>query len=130
MTLDEFPGVNAGYVLDLYERYRRDPASVDAETRKAFEAWTPVLPSAGAPASGGPANFHAIVGAANLAESIRRYGHLAAQIDPLLHCIELVRHAVFGFRPLVDLGHFAFLVMFAALMWTLAVRGMRRRLID
>ena len=30
-----------------------------------------------------PNDVHVIVGAANLAESIRRYGHLAAQLDPL-----------------------------------------------
>jgi lipooligosaccharide transport system permease protein len=56
--------------------------------------------------------------------------HVVAQANPLLHCVELVRHAVFGFRPLADLGHFAALLAFAALMWVTAVRGMRRRLID
>lgn len=48
-------------------------------------------------------------------------------MTPLYHC---VRHAVFGFRPLTDLGHVGALALFAALMWVLAVRGMRRRLID
>jgi lipooligosaccharide transport system permease protein len=43
--------------------------------------------------------------------------------------VELVRHAVFGVRPLADAGHFGVLLLFAALMWVLAVRGMRRRLI-
>ena len=56
--------------------------------------------------------------------------HVAAQFNPLLHCVELVRHAVFGFRPLIDLGHLGVLLLFAALMWIQAVRGMRRRLID
>ena len=37
----EFTGLNRGYVLELYERYRRDPAAVDAETRALFERWTP-----------------------------------------------------------------------------------------
>ena len=31
MRLDDFTGVNAGYVLELYERYRQDPESVDPE---------------------------------------------------------------------------------------------------
>src|SRR2546425_3167043 len=85
MKLDEFLGVNAGYVLELYERYRQDPDSVDAATRAAFDKWTPpdpgtsVAPSAPVP----PVNTETIVGAGRLAESIRRYGHLAAQIDPL-----------------------------------------------
>ena len=41
MRLDEFSGINAGYVLELYEQYRRNPDSVDPDTRKAFESWTP-----------------------------------------------------------------------------------------
>ena len=32
----EFHGPNAGYVLELYERYRNDPSSVDAATREAY----------------------------------------------------------------------------------------------
>ena len=85
MKLDQFPGVNAGYVLELYERYRQDPDSVDAATRAAFNEWTPPDPgTSGAPsAPAAPVSIQAIVGAAQLAESIRRYGHLAAQIDPL-----------------------------------------------
>ena len=39
--LKEFYGPNAGYVLDLYERYLQDPGSVDAATRAYFENWTP-----------------------------------------------------------------------------------------
>ena len=87
MKLDQFGGVNAGYVFELYERFLQDPDSVDAATRKAFEHWTPSDPSARAegpsPAVTAPPNARAIVGAANLAESIRRYGHLAAKVDPL-----------------------------------------------
>jgi len=54
----------------------------------------------------------------------------AAQANPLFHCVELVRHAVFGLHPLADLGHLGALILFAVLMWMIAVRGMRRRLID
>jgi 2-oxoglutarate dehydrogenase E1 component len=36
-----FHGPNAGYVLELYERYRADPHSIDAATRAAFERWSP-----------------------------------------------------------------------------------------
>ncbi len=88
MIFDRFSGINAGYVLELYERYRRDPSAVDARTRAEFESWSEdevadeVVPAPhAAPAS--TTNLHIIVGAANLVESIRRYGHLAAQIDPL-----------------------------------------------
>ncbi len=85
MNLEQFPGVNAGYVLELYEKYRQDPDSVDQATRDAFANWTPVeASSAAAPAGSQPAavNIQQIVGAANLAESIRRYGHLAARHRP------------------------------------------------
>ena len=88
MDLGQFAGVNAAYVLELYERYRQDPASVDPDTRKAFESWTPPE-AAPAPPSGsisphtGGLDIRVVVAAANLVESIRRYGHLAARIDPL-----------------------------------------------
>jgi 2-oxoglutarate dehydrogenase E1 component len=81
---NEFQGLNAGYVLELYERYRQDPTAVDAQTRAYFEQWTPPEPPSAPPAAGAATtDLRAVVGAATLAESIRRYGHLAAQIDPL-----------------------------------------------
>ena len=82
MKLDHIQGVNAGYVAELYERYRENPESVDAATREIFESWVPADLAQPAPAAAG-VDIHVIVGAANLAECLRRYGHLAAQIDPL-----------------------------------------------
>jgi len=35
----EFHGPNAGYILELYDRFVRDPGSVDPATRAAFAAW-------------------------------------------------------------------------------------------
>jgi len=100
----EFQGVNEGYVLELYDRWRQDPQSVDQSARDLFATWSPgPLENDPAVATAGSANpgTHAptdprtplsslVVGAINLAQSIRRYGHLAAQIDPL------------GGRPLGD----------------------------
>ena len=97
MTLGPFEGVNAGYVLELYERYRQNPESVDPATREAFKTWTPTeleaeLAGPRGPAQPGPTpradgapvpDVHIIVGAVNLVSSIRRFGHLAARIDPL-----------------------------------------------
>ena len=82
---EDFSGINRGYVLELYERFRDDPASVDAETRALFERWTPPADDAvpAGSAEGGEVPARAAVAAVNLAQSIRRYGHLAAQIDPL-----------------------------------------------
>ena len=76
----EFTGLNRGYVLELYEKYRRDPAAVDAETRTLFERWTP--PSELEPVPEG-VPLQKVVGAVSLAQSIRMYGHLAARLDPL-----------------------------------------------
>ncbi|HEU5440527.1 MAG TPA: 2-oxoglutarate dehydrogenase E1 component [Ktedonobacterales bacterium] len=66
---DDFYGPNAGYALELYERYLRDPESVDAATRARFAALSPdqvavldaaltataapALPAASAPATTG-----------------------------------------------------------------------------
>lgn len=87
---DQITGANAGYVYELFERYQRDPSSVDEATRRAFATWTPVEP---APAPRAPQAREALqapeaplesgIAAFNLAESIRRFGHLAAQLDPL-----------------------------------------------
>ena len=40
--LDAFYGPNAGYVLELYERYLQNPASVDADSRAIFDNWSPI----------------------------------------------------------------------------------------
>ncbi len=53
-----------------------------------------------------------------------------AQVNPLHHCVELVRHAVFGFEPAADLAHVGVLVVFALLMWRVAVARLGRRLVD
>lgn len=52
-----------------------------------------------------------------------------AQVNPLYHCVELVRHAAFGLRW-VDLAHVGALVLFAVVVWRLAVWRTRVRLID
>jgi 2-oxoglutarate dehydrogenase E1 component len=77
-------GLNEGYLAELYERYERDPSSIDPATRAAFEQGPPPFDAAPAPVAAAEASsLPAIVGAVNLAESIRKYGHLAARIDPL-----------------------------------------------
>ena len=95
--LSAFYGPNAGYVLDLYDRYRQDPASVDPETRATFDRIDPAdiaaLTAARAPAAApippttAPAaprfDVAAVVGTAALAQAIRDYGHLDVQLDPL-----------------------------------------------
>jgi lipooligosaccharide transport system permease protein len=58
------------------------------------------------------------------------WAQVLAQFNPLFHCVQLVRDAVFGFKGLVDLYHLAVLFAFGLLMWRLAIRFMWRRLVD
>jgi 2-oxoglutarate dehydrogenase E1 component len=82
---DQFTGVNAGYVYELYERYRLDPGSVDDAARDLFANWSPEIEAEAGDRDGGigAADLTAAIAAFNLAESIRRFGHLAARLDPL-----------------------------------------------
>lgn len=76
--LKEFHGPNAGYVLELYDKFRSNPISVDEEARKFFENWKP---------NGAnherPSDWKTVLAVARLAQSIRQFGHLAARLDPL-----------------------------------------------
>jgi len=99
MTLwQEFHGPNAGYILELYERYQQDPDAVDDDTRRFFEQNGHELVRLAerdghedgvetAVSAASPADFdlpfEKIMGAVNLAQAIRDYGHLDAQLDPL-----------------------------------------------
>jgi lipooligosaccharide transport system permease protein len=58
------------------------------------------------------------------------WAQVLAQFNPLYHCVELVRDAVFGFEGWKDLYHVAVLILFAAITWRVAIHGMTRKLID
>ncbi|MCU0513920.1 MAG: 2-oxoglutarate dehydrogenase E1 component [Anaerolineae bacterium] len=82
----DFHGPNAGYILALYEQYQQSPESVDAATRRFFQNWSPPANGSQVPvAAPGTVDFTKVVGAVNLAQSIRLFGHLDAQLDPLGH---------------------------------------------
>jgi lipooligosaccharide transport system permease protein len=53
-----------------------------------------------------------------------------AQVNPLYHCVQLVRDASLGNLGPADLGHAAVLIAFALIMWRLAISQLGRRLID
>jgi lipooligosaccharide transport system permease protein len=57
------------------------------------------------------------------------WAQIAGNVNPLYHCVELVRHAVFGLEGWADVGHLAFLVAFALISWRLAIKFMERKLI-
>jgi len=58
-----------------------------------------------------------------------QWAQVLGNFNPLFHCVQLVRHAVFGLQGWADIGHLAFLVIFALVMWRLAIRFMQRKLI-
>jgi lipooligosaccharide transport system permease protein len=53
-----------------------------------------------------------------------------AQVNPLYHCVQLVRDASLGGLGPADLGHAAVLIAFALLMWRIAIWRLGKRLID
>ena len=57
------------------------------------------------------------------------WAQIAANVNPLYHCVQLVRDVVFGTVGWPDVGHLAFLVAFALVSWRLAIRYMERKLI-
>lgn len=91
--LREFHGPNAGYVLDLYDQYLRDPHAVDEGWRGYFAALPPEqapAPSAPAAPSAVPTTASAtgidvgkLVSAREMSRTIRTRGLTAARLDPL-----------------------------------------------
>ncbi len=89
----DFHGPNAGYVLDLYERYLQNPSAFDERTRAFFAQWSPYTAlqaqasngvSHEAVAEGGISlNMQKVVGAVSYAQALRQYGHLNATLDPI-----------------------------------------------
>jgi lipooligosaccharide transport system permease protein len=53
-----------------------------------------------------------------------------AKFNPLYHCVELVRDASLGGLHAGDLGHAGVLLLFAVVMWRLAIWRLGKRLID
>jgi lipooligosaccharide transport system permease protein len=58
------------------------------------------------------------------------WAQVLGQFNPLFHCVELVRHASFGWEGWTDVGHLGALVAFGVIMWRLAILRTGRRLID
>jgi lipooligosaccharide transport system permease protein len=62
-------------------------------------------------------------------DTLPKWAYVADHFNPLYHCVELVRHAAFGFER-ADLGHVGALVFIAVVMWRVAIWKLRPRLID
>lgn len=79
---EAFSGPNAGYLVELYDRYAENPDGVDPDWREWFERHGPP-PSLTRPSPTASGSAVASDQVADLAESIRRYGHLAARVNPI-----------------------------------------------
>jgi lipooligosaccharide transport system permease protein len=58
------------------------------------------------------------------------WAQVLAQFNPLYHCVQLVRHAVFGIEIGNDVWHLAALLLFGLITWTVSVRLLKPTLID
>jgi lipooligosaccharide transport system permease protein len=63
-------------------------------------------------------------------DQLPEWAQALAQLNPLHHCVVLVRHAVFGFEGWEDVARVGVLVAFGLLMWRVAIHAMTRKLID
>ncbi|WP_246943407.1 2-oxoglutarate dehydrogenase E1 component [Bacillus pinisoli] len=85
---ESFYGPNLGYVYEAYEKFQKDPTSIDDTLRTLFEQIGPppvddktiVTEQEQSIQTG---SLSAVVSAMKLLRNIRRFGHLAASINPL-----------------------------------------------
>ena len=62
-------------------------------------------------------------------DNLPEWAQFLANLNPLYHCVELVRHAVFGWDK-YDPLRVLFLIGFGLLMWRIAIRAMLRKLVS
>ena len=62
--------------------------------------------------------------------SLPHWAQVLGSFNPLFHCVQLVRHASFGWQGWADVGHLAVIIGFGLAMWRLAIVFLQRRLID
>jgi lipooligosaccharide transport system permease protein len=60
----------------------------------------------------------------------QHWARVLGAFNPLHHCVQLVRHAAFGFHLWADLASLGAIVLFGVLMWRLAIYAMTRKLIN
>ena len=63
-------------------------------------------------------------------DQLPEWAQVVANLNPLYHLVELVRHAAFGFEGWTDLARLGFLVAFGLVMWRVAIYAMTRKLVD
>lgn len=62
--------------------------------------------------------------------ALPEWAQIAGNFNPLHHCVELVRHAAFGWDGWVDFLRLGALIAFGLVMWRVAIHAMTRKLVD
>ncbi|RXJ00319.1 2-oxoglutarate dehydrogenase E1 component [Anaerobacillus alkaliphilus] len=82
-----FSGPNLAYLMDVYDLFREDPNQVDEELRNLFEKWGPPITrneeQATPTGSMSTSDLMKVVSATKLADHIRNFGHLYANLNPI-----------------------------------------------
>jgi lipooligosaccharide transport system permease protein len=63
-------------------------------------------------------------------DNLPEWVQFLSNFNPLHHCVELVRHAVFGWEGWEDLARVAALAVFGLVLWRIAIRAMTQKLVD
>ena len=63
-------------------------------------------------------------------DSLPGWAQVLGEINPLHHCVELVRHAAFGWAGWTDVLRLGALIAFGLALWRVAIFAMTRKLID
>ncbi|MFN7251468.1 MAG: 2-oxoglutarate dehydrogenase E1 component [Anaerobacillus sp.] len=82
-----FSGPNLAYLMDIYEIYLERPGEVEEELRNIFDMWGPPLSIDEAQltpkVTSSVPDLMKVVSATKLADHIRNYGHLYANLNPI-----------------------------------------------
>ncbi|MDP4086829.1 MAG: 2-oxoglutarate dehydrogenase E1 component [Bacillota bacterium] len=83
-----FSGPNLGYLYDIYEKYNENPESIDSSIKALFDEFGPPPVSDQkiqiSLNNGVQPNLKNIISGLKLIQNIRTFGHLAANINPLV----------------------------------------------
>jgi len=63
-------------------------------------------------------------------EGLPEWAQILGQLNPLYHCVQLVRHASFGWEGWADVWNLVALLGFGLVMWRLAIWRTQVRLVD
>jgi lipooligosaccharide transport system permease protein len=63
-------------------------------------------------------------------DGLPEWAQVLAQFNPLYHCVELVRHAVFGLEGWEDIVSLGVLVAWGLFLWRVAIHAMTQKLVN